>query len=658
MLNSIYTGVSGIQSHQTRMDVIGNNVANVNTVGFKMGRATFQDIMYQTREEAIGPEEAFAGTNPVQIGLGVKIGSVDTLFTQGALQTTGKETDLAVKGEGFFILSDGQARYYTRDGAFSFNSKGRLIDPVGALALQGYIADSRGTLGSEVGDITVPFDREVPGKATTQVRLSGNLDASGQGKGEPVWTQVTRFGTSAQIVGTAAPTLDLSGGAGTIGVKVSVRGETFESSIEIPARNYANLSALVAEINAQIAGNGTLKGKLFAKADPVGGLIIRTVSGGDDVNLELTDPDNVGILAAVSIPPAPQLGTLAITATMLNDLANVAADLDEGDLLRFYGTKPNGDRFDGTFLYQADATLEELLTEIQTVYGGVTAGIDDKTGRIVLTDGTTNARIEGFDLTISLLDNKGEVAAGVGNASGLFGDVPPFEFSASSVVYDEKGAAHTLVTTFTQKAEPNQWSWTASVDGITPSKGHNGLVIFDETGKLQKFESVDNEPLAFEPGGGAATMVVNLSVGDKGDTERITEFVGKSSVAVREQDGRAAGKLDTVMIDTSGKIVGRFTNGATQVLAQVLLADFNNSAGLRASGGNMFMETVNSGEAIIGTAKGSMPSEIVSGALELSNVDLAREFTNMIVTQRGFQANARTITTASDMMIELVNLKQ
>ncbi|MDZ7262637.1 MAG: flagellar hook-basal body complex protein, partial [candidate division KSB1 bacterium] len=185
MMRSLYAGVSGLRNHQVRMDVIGNNIANVNTIGFKAGRVTFKEALSQTLAGASRPSGDLGGTNPMQVGLGMSIGSIDTLFVQGSLESTGQMTDLAIQGDGFFIVSDGKQRYYTRVGAFGFGADGRLVYTANGLAVQGRMADANGVIatGATIGDIVLPFGQKAPAKATTSVDFSGNLDASAKPKG-------------------------------------------------------------------------------------------------------------------------------------------------------------------------------------------------------------------------------------------------------------------------------------------------------------------------------------------------------------------------------------------------------------------------------------------------------------------------------------------
>ena len=657
MLDSIYIGITGVGSHQTRLNVISNNIANVNTTGYKGERVNFSDVMSKTLSEG-GPQRAqISATNPSQTGLGVRVGSIDTVQNQGTLQTTGIDTDLAIEGDGFFIVSDGNQRFFSRDGAFSFDTNGRLYDPGSGFGVQGNLANADGTFKSEVEDLVIPLDRESQAVATTNIRISGNLDASGSGTGAPVWTGKTLFGLPARLTSNPNPgfPLDLTA-LGDAGLKVKITEGTkiIESTLNVPAKSYADRVALVSELNSQISVNGALKNQVLFKTNDFGQLILRTVDGGDQVSIEVDNADpNVNVATQLGFAvAAAQQGAKAFSTDTINSLSNIGADLTDGDIIRFTGVKPNGERFDGRFTFQRDTSdkVDNLLTAVSNIYGGVKAGLDPDTGQFILTDAVTEDRIVGFEVNFSLLD------AGVG--SGLFGDQPPFEFSTNTQVFDQKGTAHSLTLLMTKGVVDNEWSWVATMDGLTPQAGNNGKVIFNEDGTLRSFESADKSPIIFQPGEGTPQMSVDIGADSTEQLGGLTQFVAPSSVSVREQDGRASGSLVSVNFQPNGNIIGLFSNGTSENMGRVSLASFGNEDGLIRQGSNMFMQTEASGQAVIGQAESTVQGSIRSGQIEMSNIDLATEFTNMIVTQRGFQANARSITTSDELLSEVVNLKR
>ncbi|MEC8645824.1 MAG: flagellar hook-basal body complex protein [Candidatus Latescibacterota bacterium] len=657
MLDSIYIGITGVSSHQTRMNVISNNISNVNTTGYKGERANFADVMSRTLSGG-GPQRAqIAATNPSQSGLGVGIGSIDTVQQQGTLQMTGIETDLAVEGEGYFVVSDGDQRFFTRDGTFAFDTNGRLYDPGTGLVVQGNLTNGDGTFNSEVADLIIPLDRESEAIATTKIRISGNLDASSSGSGAPVWTGSTSFGLPARLTSSPNPgfPLDLTDlEDGGLMVRITSGTEETESMLNIPAKSYEDRLELVAELNSQISVNGALKNKVLFKTNELGELILRSVKGGDQVSIEVDNADpNVNVASRLGFTAGTvETGVRASDTDALNDLANIGADLTDGDVIRFTGVKPNGERFDGSFTYEEGVSdgADQLFAAVSNVYGSVNAGIDPETGQFILTDVNTQDRVVGFEINFSLLDS------GIG--SGIYGDQPPFEFSTNTQVYDEQGNPHSLTLNFTKGIVDNEWSWVATVDGITPAAGNNGRVVFNEDGTLRTFESSDQSSIVFQPGEGTPEMSIEIGADSTDRLGGLTQFVADSSVSVREQDGRTSGSLVSISFQPDGNVVGLFSNGTSENMARVSLASFGNADGLMRKGGNMFVQTEASGEAVVGAAESTVQGSIRSGQIEMSNVDLAAEFTNMIVTQRGFQASARSITTSDELLTEVVNLKR
>ena len=661
MIDSIFTGITGVRSHQARINVIGNNVANINTTAFKAGRVNFADVMSRTLSEAGPASGQVAATNPLQSGLGVKVSSIDSILTQGTLQNTGVETDLAIEGDGMFILGTGQDRFYTRDGTFSFDATGRLYDPGTGLVVQGNVANADGSFNAQIEDLIVPLDRQSEAKASTKVNLSGNIDASATGKGDHVWTSKTQFGLPARLVTGPNPAfpLDLSN-LQSAGLKVSVEenGNLSESTLNIPTKVFADREEMIAELNGLINANGVLKNKVFFKDNDLGEVILRTVKGGSNVTVSVdnADPNNnvAGLLGFAA--NTQEDGQKSEDSTLINDLANVGKGMQDGDIIRFKGFKPNGERFDGRFTFNKDtgATLGDLFTSVANAYGGVTAGVDENTGLMVLTDQTTGDSVAGVQITYALLVDPYLLE----DAPGIFGDDPPAEFSTNTQVFDEKGESHSLTVTFTRSVIDNEWSWVAMLDGLTPDAGNNGRAVFNEDGTLRTFESSDGEPLRFEPDRGSGELTIELAAESDDGLQGMTQFASPSSVSVYRVDGRPAGNLLSLNIETNGNITGLFSNGSAEKLGRVMLATFGNPGGLRRDGENLFAESEASGEAVTGAAESTVQGSVHSRSIELSNVDLAEEFTNMILSQRGFQASARSITTSDELLTELVNLKR
>jgi flagellar hook protein FlgE len=430
MLRSLYSGISGLHAHQQMMDVTGNNIANVNTVGYKASVVEFQDTLSQMLGAAGAPQNGQGGTNPAQVGLGVKNGGITANFAQGSQETTGRSGDMMIQGDGFFIARQGAEMMYTRAGQFTFDANGLLVNATGQ-PVQGWTA--KGGVVNAAGkpdDIHMPLGSTIPPEQTSKVTLKGNL-----------------------------------------------------SSDDIP-----------------------------------------------DVN----NPANSG--------------------------------------------------------------------------------------------------------------------------SGLYTDPPPngYETTIPIKVYDAQGATHTITAKFHREANDN----TADT-----STWNVDLLAEDGT------TSIGQTKLNFEKGlstDGSGTPVNSVTIGTAPgdvytvDVKDITSYSGLSDARVFDTDGQAPGALTSVSYSVSdtGQIIGVYSNGLKETLGQVAMATFKNVNGLEKVGDSEFRSTVNSGYAQVGTPGSAGMGSVVSGALEMSNVDLAQEFTNLIVAQRGFQANSKVITTSDEILQDLVAMKR
>ena len=469
MMRSLYSAVSGMQNHQTRMDVIGNNISNVNTYGFKKGRVDFQDMISQQLSGAAKPTTEVGGVNPKEVGLGMSVAAIDTIFTQGSLQSTGVSTDVAIQGNGFFILQNGDKTFYSRNGAFGIDRDGTLVNPANGMRVQGWMAQNIDgedvlTTASNPGDLVIPIGSKDPARATSNVNFACNLN-----KNTP------------EILEGASP--------------------------------------------ADIArGTWNTEFKIYD-------------SFGNEHNLAVTFTRVAG---------EPNLWD----AEVLVDPA-----LDE-----------NGNRTDTT---------------------GTRVGLGT-------TDGMgTNFRVR-FDNTGTLLG----VTDSSNGASNPTGEI-------------------ILQTSF-------------NVEGAAPND--------------------DGTPYR-------QTLNINLgTIGSQKNT--ITQSASQSSTKAFYQDGYKMGYLDNFKIDSSGVITGVYSNGTNRTIGQIALATFTNQGGLEKAGDNTYKESNNSGVANIGTSGVAGKGSLLAGTLEMSNVDLTSEFTDMIITQRGFQANSKTVQTDDTMLETVLSLKR
>ena len=543
MLKSLASAVSGLKNFTAQLDVIGNNLSNVRTLGFKSSRITFQEARSQNLS---GAARGFGGAfgNQKQIGLGVNIASTDLNFTQGSLEFTGVPTDLAIQGNSFFILTgDGVTDTYTRAGNFFFNSRGNLVNPNG-LAVKGWNRNDAGEIDTIPPPVPIVLGTNLssPASATTKVFLSGNLD----------------------------------------------------STLGPLARNLAS-------------------------------------------SLPFTDPN--------------QGDGVAVAGSLINDLDQTTVALTGGENITIAGVLPDGSDVSGTYTYTLGDTLAELVTEINTVYSGfATASIVN--GKITLVDD-----VPGDSSTSVLLSTSAAIAIPAFETAeaGFTGEV-----TASITVFDSLGEPHTLILNFTLTPTDGKWSWEANLLGDESIlSGSTGTITFDSSGSVISFV-VDGTAtdITIDPGNAAEAFSVTVDVKGGSGFSGVTQFGSDSTLIVREQNGRPPGSLLRFDIDSQGIITGVFSNEENLELAQIALAEFPNPLGLLRAGNGNFSVASSSGRADVNRAGDRFSSSIISGSLENSNVDLVAQFTDMIVTQRGFQANARVVTTADQILEETMRLKR
>ncbi len=658
MLRSLFSGVSGLRNHQIQMDVIGNNIANVNTIGFKSGRVTFQESLSQALQNGRKPNGNLGGLNPMSVGLGMTVASVDNLFTQGNLERTGNPLDLAIQGNAFFVLNDGTNDYFTRAGNFQVDSAGNLVFGNTGYHVQGRIADSNGKVSSasQVQDIHLPFGQKAAAKATTLVNFSGNLDFDTFQRAQVLSSS---YATNANIVGGALTTpVDLTT-ANELNVTVdNDGGSTISETLTLNPTTYSTVSAIVAAINQQIQSNSALNGEVVAEVVNEGGsdkVSIRTTDkGGSSTSLTLSG----SATTPLSLSTSTATGTVATTD--LKNLDFISDNLSTGDEIRINGTNHNGESISGTYTYTDGDTVQNLLDKMSEVFSDASVSLAAD-GSLKIEDATAGASNATVSMNFYDKDTSTIAILPTFDITSAGRDADESESSIS--VYDSKGATHTVTLRFTNNSttdEPDLWRWEAVVDDgeIVPGSGNRGVVKFNPDGSLAYFQSEDGSPLTFEPGNGATAMSIDIGAGEANSFAGLTQLKNPTTAVATEQDGYGFGDLYDISVDETGNITGHFTNGINQVLAQVALATFQNQAGLEDMGENVFAAGNNSGMAVKGWAGSTISADIAPGHLEMSNVDLAQEFTNMIVAQRGFQANARVITTSDTLLDEIVRLKR
>jgi len=586
MLRSLVSGLSGIRTHQTALDVIGNNIANINTMSFKSSRASFSDALSLTLKGGTPPTGTRGGLNPFQIGRGSTVDSIDTIFTQGSLETTGNPTDLSIAGEGFFVMRHGDESLYTRDGSFAVDATGTLVDPNSGFAVQGRMADASGNIMSAtpVTNVVLPIGSLFPARATSAAALTGNLDASAETGKVPFIGDTANATFSGNLSATGTVTVPPA-------APPAPTGTTFAKHIVI----------------YDYQGNANDVTVTFSKTiDSSAGIL-------DEWSWTATTP------APATIPPTiPPPDPIAI------------------------GT--------GLITFKADGSYNTSVGNTITCPGWGTGG--------------TSAITVDLDFAQMTQTN--------GPFSPMLSyPVEDQTYQTSMMFYDSLGGTHNAIVNF--EKDPlvaNTWRWSIGVSGndeayINDPSGpvYSHQIVFNTDGTVKTGATAN---LVIEGPGGltdGTTTLTNLENGADAirvaiDLSSLVQFDGAFTPVPSARDGHGAGSLDNITFDDTGTLIGTFTNGNSQKLAQVVLADFHNPAGLVKSGGNMYSMSMNSGAAIIGTAGAGIKASIISNSLEGSNVDLANEFTKMIIAQRGFEANSRVVTTSDAILGELINLKR
>ncbi len=640
-LSSFYTAVSGMKGQLFSMNVIGNNIANVGTSGYKSGRASFQESLVSTIRDSTGPRGVNGGINGIQVGLGMEVSSVASNNTQGTLQTTGILTDLAIEGNGYFVTRQGQNQYYTRSGNFTFDANGFLTDRSSGSIVQGWLADNRGVIpsGTPTTNIRLPFGETVPGQATEEVKFAANLNADA--------TDSLASLSAAGVTGIDYVNGTVDNGAGGTH-SITVTGTNATSSTASGTVAALTGSETLGSLGVMNAGDFAISVDGGASVPVLGLALTSTVT--DLINA--VNNLNIGVTAALDGGGAVSItrdyagdGTLHYVTTS----AAVVDGSNDNITAAVFGQADTVSLVANSGVASSIAAIDTFTPYNKPSLGGValTITMDPVTG---LANGFSDVGKGGVTVTAS-----GGLAAGTAEIT-----TEDTDHATSLLVFDSLGREHTLNVTFTRSANTNQWYWNASFDGGEAiTAGGSGLVEFNEDGSLRSWNANDSSlTLDLEPGTGAESMSLDLFTGTVGGYDGLTQFSSVATATAISQDGYGMGNLNSISIGADGKIQGVFSNGVLRDMGQVVLAKFANGDGLMRAGGNLLMESANSGQAIIGAAGTNVDARIASGALEMSNVDLAEEFVNMIVAQRGFQANARVITTGDEMTTELINLKR
>lgn len=602
MLRSMYSGVSGLRTHQTKMDVIGNNIANVNTTAYKSMSINFSDLMYQTTQAATGPnaETGTAGTNPRQIGLGVQTAAISTKITEeGATQSTGNPFDLKISGSEFFVVSNGVDTFFTRDGSFYVDAAGNLAMSSTGYNVMGWQVDEK-TMNIKKDTVTplqiMGVEHESYGAEYTQSATAGGiLD----------WNDTDQGEASGKMMN-----LQIYDNLGfSYTVKMSLHNAYHETG-----EDYSYYVELEDIVDAN--GKSIIDGRENVKGDD------GKVS--EEKKQALLDT----LLGAKQPTKVQEEYGMAVSTTTINGTSYACYTVEVADANGKMVKTPCRVKL------QSDNAADTLFVK------------DVNSGKYVL---NPNTAAQG----IPLYDEKGKV------------------------LKDAKG---TDITQTISEVVDNVYGGNISYEQAKNAElleEGNKLLVTEKnvSGVVLTYKGTDGslEPVAGGGGDNDKSATLDLSSLGKAFTKINIDFSktlvsdnkGKSTISIEKGDiegleaGRALGVMQGVSIGTNGMIYASYSNGQKKLLGQIAVAEFANASGLQKEGNNLYSATQNSGDFNgIGIDISANGHCMNTGVLEMSNVDLSSEFTEMITTQRGFQANSRIITVSDTLLEELVNLKR
>lgn len=843
-MRSLWSGVSGLQAHQVAMDVEGNNISNVNTTGFKYSRADFGTMFSQTVKIATAPTDGRGGSNPLQIGLGVSVSSTTRIHSQGSVQTTDKNTDVAINGDGFFMVSDdgGLTNYLTRSGDFKLDAYGNFVNNAG-FVVQGWNInwDTQSIDSSRTPqNIFIDPGMHIPAAKSTEVAIKANLN-SGLNIGTSSrnlyaldsvhgWntktqraedendTGTTQFYTtsknSVEVTekGVDAGALFNANGTGLNlrdgqGIWVSYADAKFTTAtdgangvfnensqttqqnvifwgnkdnavnlditlngVNIQNANIRSLDEAIAYINTFTAPTDTRQGtgvKAVKKADGSGIEFVNDNADGTTDNMKNIDlvvkqtntagerfrvtwnqqnqnftaatvkangnsawitggtpgltEERVQIITAhkyvysstpVNIPPMynPDGGPgydpanqnnpgtaennyfQAVQGSLLNtDSRTFRTTEDLRELLQRdarYGVDYDGSggfEIDGSDINEgvkvvvtengnfAISNPNEIPQRPGFVMPGAPGTQDNRTTHNMSFNITAYSNKQG---TVSTNDAFTKIFKAFDGVLTVGGQIKESEqlklsaFSAGLEIYDSLGSKHTLEVQFVKQSTTqdggNEWQMIIRVpepaEINTTGEGPTNIIVgtarFNNDGSLANYTP---KTINFSPNNGAApNQQIKLSFGTSGSNDGLVSSNSASTLTGQATDGYTSGNLkpDAIRVDDKGNILGEFTNGKTFAVAKIAMASVANNSGLEEIGGNLFKVTANSGNIVVGEAGTGGRGEMKTSALEMSNVDLSRSLTELIIIQRGYQANSKTISTSDQMLQTLIQLKQ
>ena len=689
MMRSLFSGVAGLKTHQTRMDVIGNNIANVNTTAYKSQSMVFNDLLYQTTQSASGanPTTGRGGINPRQIGLGAKTGAISTaITTQGSAQSTNNPWDIMIEGDAFFVVSDGSTNFFTRDGSFTVDAAGNLVMASTGFTVMGWQVDPEtGDIRSDVVSalrIMSPENMNADPEVTTLAYMSGILDKTDTDINSTKGAVRTMSFFDAQ--GYKYTALFSVHGIGSDDVfRVQLDDIQDENGVSLVEKyglsNIEQIANFGAEGTSSVTSKyGMAEGVSYdsAKNQFLIEQAMSTILDGYSSNAMVVAADKVTITkikdTAITDATTTQEVKKGDKVEVTGSIKLTRAQLEAAPYNLIYSNgkyyKKGAAAADGTATYEqvggtgdADDDIDSWTDALSAMKGlknvkvsGVTEGEDGEveisftSEFTALQDSTYDGQKKNFNTTLANnADNAKLILEQVYNMKD--GDNKTYAI-------DFIGPDGTAQITMTQTAKGSnlvfdhdtgkfsyigeQGSNTAVLDFNTSASSLTG-----ETIDLSQFSDIEID----------FSTISNFGNGGKCTLQMLNGSKDGNGIGA----GRKVGELIGVEVGQDGKITASYDNGLTRLLGQIAVAEFANASGLAKAGNNLYSATQNSGDFDgVGSDITANGGSMTSGVLEMSNVDLSSEFTTMITTQRGFQANSRIITVSDTLLEELVNLKR
>jgi flagellar hook protein FlgE len=636
-MTTFFTALSALQADQNWMEVLGNNLANTNTPGYKGSYATFAEQFNQTLRDASEAANGLGGTNPAQIGMGVRMANVGRDFEQGALTTTGRAFDMAINGRSFFALSGGQQTLYTRVGTFGLDGSGSLVDQRSGLK----VLDPNGN------PISIDENQKLPPKSTGSISISGNLPKVSTGPlPEILGTTSLTSGTNAVVTGTVAGPYTIPAGE-TWTLKIRVSGGATQTASVTSTTGTVTAADVASAIDALSGVSATVNGS--------GDVVVTSDDKGTAATIDI-DPGSAGhdLASLVGLSTSPVAGTESpVTgSTLINDLVPNHVAYQNGDQIQINGVDSDGSTVSTVFTYGSandGTTVQNLVNFLGTAYPASTVALDSN-GNITIT--AKQAGVAHTQLTLSdAAGNTGITAWSNTPFTTTQEGTDPDRVTTSSQVFDAAGTAHLLTWTFERQGDG---TWTATptmpaADGTVLSPPITGIKFGDD-GTPQGFDGLV-QTLSVRFTGQVDVQTAHVSLGTDGKLDGLTQFGTSGDPLVVNQDGYAPGDLTSMSVDQTGSIKGFYSNGQTQTVAQLGLATFVNPEGLHDVGGGMFAVSANSGNATLGQGNTNGAGTVLGGTLESSNVDTATQLVLLIEAQRSYQANAKVVT-AQDQILQ------